>query len=152
MGCFSGRLMSSAREQKLFCELCSAFNCSFDEFVGETVVSPSYSSAILAPPPAVNIIYCITRSKDKNHVYLHWLNTFAGEEEKLHMLFSVTKLCLTLCDPMDCSTPGSPVLHYLPDFAQTHVCWVTYKHQKDRILCFFIFIIIFFIFFYFFNL
>ena len=34
---------------------------------------------------------------------------------------SVAKLCPTLCDPMDCSTPGFPVLHYLPEFAQTHV-------------------------------
>ena len=34
---------------------------------------------------------------------------------------SVAKLCLTLCDPMDCSTPGFPVLHHLPEFAQTHV-------------------------------
>ena len=49
MGCFSGRLMTSASDQ-LFCEVCSAFSCSFDEFVGEKVVSPSYSSAILAPP------------------------------------------------------------------------------------------------------
>ena len=53
MGCFSGRLMSAASDQKLFCELCSAFNCSFDEFVGEKVLSPSYSSAILAPPPDI---------------------------------------------------------------------------------------------------
>ena len=53
MGCFSGRLMSSARDQKLFCEVCSVFNCSFHEFVGEKMVSPSYSSAILAPPPWV---------------------------------------------------------------------------------------------------
>ena len=50
MGCFSGRLMSTASDQKSFCELCSAFNCSFAEFVGEKVVSLSYSSAILAPP------------------------------------------------------------------------------------------------------
>ena len=34
---------------------------------------------------------------------------------------SVTKLCPTLCNPMDCSMPGFPVLHYLPEFAQTHV-------------------------------
>ena len=34
---------------------------------------------------------------------------------------SVAKLYLTLCDAMDCSTPGFPVLHYLPEFAQTHV-------------------------------
>ena len=34
---------------------------------------------------------------------------------------SVTKSCSTLWDPMDCSTPGSPVLHYLPEFAQIYV-------------------------------
>ncbi|KAB0369209.1 hypothetical protein FD755_019214 [Muntiacus reevesi] len=33
--------------------------------------------------------------------------------------WSVAKLCPTLCDPLDCSTPGFPVLHYLPQFAQT---------------------------------
>ena len=34
---------------------------------------------------------------------------------------SVTQSCLTLRDPMDCSTPGFPVPHYLLDLAQTHV-------------------------------
>ena len=34
---------------------------------------------------------------------------------------SVTQSCPTLCDPMDCSTPGFPVLHHLPELAQTHV-------------------------------
>ena len=33
----------------------------------------------------------------------------------------VNKLCPTLCDPMDWSTPGILVLHYLLEFAQTHV-------------------------------
>jgi len=47
MGCFSGCLMSSAGIQKLFCGFYSAFKCSFDEFVGEKVISQSYSSAIL---------------------------------------------------------------------------------------------------------
>ena len=37
---------------------------------------------------------------------------------------SVTQSCLTLCDPMDSSMPGSSVLHYLPEFAQTRVHWV----------------------------
>ena len=50
MGCFPGCLMSSAGIQKLFCGIYSALKCSFDEFVGEKVVSPSYSSAILGPP------------------------------------------------------------------------------------------------------
>ena len=52
MGCFSGCLISSAGIEKLFCGIYSAFKCSFDEFVGEKVVSPSYSSAILGPPQA----------------------------------------------------------------------------------------------------
>ena len=34
---------------------------------------------------------------------------------------SATKSYLTLCDPMDCSTPGFPVFHYLLEFIQTHV-------------------------------
>ena len=55
MGYFSGCLMSSVSDQKLFCDVCSALNCSFDEFVGEKVVSPSYSSAILAPPPGIGV-------------------------------------------------------------------------------------------------
>ena len=50
MICFSGCLMSSASIQKLFCGIYSALKCSFDEFVREKLVSPSYSSTILGPP------------------------------------------------------------------------------------------------------
>ena len=57
MGCFSGHLVSSASDQKLFCEICSVFNCFFDEFVGKNVVSPSYSSPILAPPPKTDFLW-----------------------------------------------------------------------------------------------
>ena len=34
---------------------------------------------------------------------------------------SIAQLCLTLCDPMNHSTPGLPVLHQLPEFTQTHI-------------------------------
>ena len=34
---------------------------------------------------------------------------------------SVTQLCPTLCNPMDCSMPGFPVHHQFPELAQTHV-------------------------------
>ena len=34
---------------------------------------------------------------------------------------SVTQSCPTLCDPMNCSTPGLPVHHQLPELTQTHV-------------------------------
>ena len=45
---------------------------------------------------------------------------------------SVTQLCLTLCDPMDCSTPDFPVHHQLPEFTQTRVCWVCDAMQPSH--------------------
>ena len=39
---------------------------------------------------------------------------------------AVSQLCLTLCDPMDCSTPGLPVPHHLLEFAQVHVHWTVH--------------------------
>ena len=36
----------------------------------------------------------------------------------------VAQSCPTLCDPMGCNTPGFPVLHHLPELAQTHVHWI----------------------------
>ena len=48
-----------------------------------------------------------------------------GEEavtENRLLLFSQS--CLTLCNPLNCSTPGFPALHYLLEFAQAHVYWV----------------------------
>ena len=41
---------------------------------------------------------------------------------KLKQMFSsVAQLCLTLCDPMDCSTSGFPFHHQLPELTQSHV-------------------------------
>ena len=45
---------------------------------------------------------------------------------------SVTKLCPTLCDPMDCSTPGLLVPHHLPEFAQVHVHWISEAIQPSH--------------------
>ena len=39
---------------------------------------------------------------------------------------------IRLCDPMDCNTPGFPVLHYLPEFAQTHVHQVSDAIQPSH--------------------
>ena len=47
---------------------------------------------------------------------------------------SVTKSWPTLCDPIHCSTPDFPVLHFLPEFAQTHVCWVGNAIQPSYLL------------------
>ena len=62
MGCFSGCLMSSASIQKLFCGIYSALKCSLDEFVGEKVVSLSYSSAILGLPSLHTIFNLLANS------------------------------------------------------------------------------------------
>ena len=45
---------------------------------------------------------------------------------------SVSQLCPTLCDPMNCSTPGLPVQHQLPEFTQTHVHWVGDAFQPSH--------------------
>ena len=45
---------------------------------------------------------------------------------------SASQSCPTLCDTMDCNTPGFPVLHYLPEFAQTHVRWVGVAIQPSH--------------------
>ena len=47
---------------------------------------------------------------------------------------SVTELFLPLYDPMDCLTPGFPVLHHLSEFAQTHVHW-SVMPSNHLILC-----------------
>ena len=46
----------------------------------------------------------------------------------------IAKSCLTLCDPMNCSMPGFPVHHYLLEFAQTHVLWVSDTIQPSHLL------------------
>ena len=47
----------------------------------------------------------------------------------------MARSCLTLCDSMDCSTPGFSVLNYPPEFAQTHVIW-SVMPSKHLILCY----------------
>ena len=45
---------------------------------------------------------------------------------------SVAQSCPTLCNPMDCSTPGLPIYHQLPEFIQTHVHWVSDAVQPSH--------------------
>ena len=45
---------------------------------------------------------------------------------------SVAQSCPTLCDPMNCSTPGLPVHHQLLEFTQTHMHWVSDAIQPSH--------------------
>ena len=73
-----------------------------------------------------NVCLVLTRSdflRIKKSANTHIASNFL----KYHVRFSfssVAQLCLTLCDPMNHSTPGLPVHHQLPESTQTHVHWV----------------------------
>ena len=56
-------------------------------------------------------------------MHLHCSSNFMKTSTSVQ-LSSVAQLCLTLCNPMDCSTPGFPVHHKLPEVLQTPVHWV----------------------------
>ena len=56
------------------------------------------------------------------------------EFERMVCLCSVAQSCLTLCDPMDCSMPGFPVLHHVLELAQIHVHQVS-DASNHLILC-----------------
>ena len=44
----------------------------------------------------------------------------------------LAKLCLTFSNPLNCTMPGFPVLHYVPEFAQTHVHWISDAIQPSH--------------------
>ena len=77
--------------------------------------------------------YTVSKNKTRSWLWLRsWtpycqIQTYIEKVEKTTKPFSsvqfswVAQLCLTLCDPRKCSTPGLPVHHQLPEFTQTHV-------------------------------
>ena len=67
------------------------------------------------------IVCSIQLLKIQNKRNKTWLNKKRGKWTACCYCGLVTQLCLTLCDPMDGSTPGFPVLHHLQELAQTHV-------------------------------
>ena len=66
------------------------------------------------------------------HVYIYMTQLYIY----MYQFSSVAQWCPTLCDPMDCSTPGLPVYHQLPEFTQTHVHWVGDAISNHLILCY----------------
>ena len=73
--------------------------------------------------------------KERKKLYTkYWQRCERTEYSTLLSLF--TQFCLTLCDPMDCSTSGFPVHHQFPELAQTHVQWVNDDIQSSHPLLF----------------
>ena len=73
-----------------------------------------------------SLFICFPVSDDWHSFVSLFANRNDSWKEPINVQFSsVAQSCLTLCDPMDCSTPGFPVLHQLPEPTQTHVHWVS---------------------------
>ena len=66
---------------------------------------------------SLGVIEALQQSYDIGAIILILL-----KKQGLENCFSVIKSCLTLSNPMDSSTPGFSVLHYLPKCAQALVC------------------------------
>ena len=67
------------------------------------------------------------------HIILAWFKLLIVLDSSI-CCCSVAQLCLTLYNPMDCSTPGFPVLHHLLVLDQTHVHWVSEAMQTSHSL------------------
>ena len=61
----------------------------------------------------------------------YWLS-FDGQENPANQTVVVSPSVVSDCDPINCSTPGLPVLHYLLEFAQTHAHWVDDAIQSSH--------------------
>ena len=88
-------------------------------------------------------IFCLTENEQSSFLFLSSFLHSVGRYCSLicicwniiHLCCcSVAKSCLTLCDPMDCSISGFPVLHQLPELTQTHVHWVSDAIQTSHLL------------------
>ena len=62
------------------------------------------------------------------------MTTFCSNLPIIPQFSSVAQSCLTLCNPMNCSTPGLPVHHQLPEFTQIHVHQVGDAIQPSQLL------------------
>ena len=85
-----------------------------DALYGTAACANTAFSHYECPPPSVSY-------KDLMKVPYHTFTYISLARTFSFSFGSVAQLCLTLCDPMDYSTPGLPVHHQLPEFTQTHV-------------------------------
>ena len=71
--------------------------------------------------PFIDVLYRKSLGRLPKANTTHWKIQLSCKIQSSYC--SVTKLYLTFCNPMDCSTSGFPVLYYLLEFAQIHVHW-----------------------------
>ena len=85
-----------------------------EENIGRTLLDINHSKILCNPPPRVMEIKTKINKWD-----LIKFQSFCTMKETIRSDQSLS--CVRLCDPMNCSTPGLPVHHQLPEFTQTHI-------------------------------
>ena len=64
---------------------------------------------------------------------MFWRTVFYKDSKFHSIVVQLPSHVTTLCDLMNCSIPGFPVLHYFPEFAQTYVHWITDAIQSNHL-------------------
>ena len=140
---------SSCLEKKLSIWICNEIYCQDGWVTLHSCVRGNYSiSVVLQQTGHVerhstwNGTYIIERKEKSGYwsgisCLIHLLIPDSGISSEQHswstvQFGSIAQSCLTLCDPMECSTPGLPVHHQLPEFNLTHVHWVSDAIQPSH--------------------
>ena len=76
---------------------------------------------IMVPQKKMIMIYLFHKTSNITRKKKYQDFVVIMKETSKTLISSVAQLCPTLCDPMDCSMPGIPVLHQPPELAQTHI-------------------------------
>ena len=109
-------------------------NCSWDFPVKNTGVGCHFLLQGIFPTQGLNshLLHC-------RRILYHWATRKAQilkhcsiSSYRYICCYSVAQSCPTLCDPMNCSMPGFPVLHYFQVFARNHVHWVRGATQPSH--------------------
>ena len=79
-------------------------------------------------PQSLSFLTCKSQGDNDNHMHSQTRTVQLDSVQ----LSSVTQSCLTLCDPMNRSTPGLPVHHHFPEFTQTHIHQVSEAIQPSH--------------------
>ena len=101
--------------------MCSQWD--FPDFLSDKYVILSLYSSRAQLLPLTLSLKCLGETK-LQYTPLNKFQLLCAEVHVSPQFSAVTQSCLTLCDPMDCSMPGLPVHHQLPEFTQTCVHWV----------------------------
>ena len=113
----------------LFSIIVSLNKFCFGESRPEVLVQGLYFLTVLNLLPISWLNY--KSGRITNHHFIS-ATTYQGTCYITHQIRSVAQSCPTLCDPMNCSTPGLPVHHQLPEFTLTHVHRVSDAIQPSR--------------------